>query len=273
MRAIFDSFPDISPRYQLKTFNKLLKKLQSRFNVIDLLNELENGHDEFLAIVQEFVFDNTHLDGISDEEKSIMHKIMTGIVYLLAALEINYALSNGIDAVLQKGFNIEFQSQIPIGAGLGSSAAFAVCVAAIFHVYTLTHSQPNFVKQYVETASKEERELFNNTVSSWAYQSERIMHGTPSGLDNTVCTFGNVVEYTKNPKRFINIALKSPIKIMLVNTGVSRNTSEIVHKVKELKSDHTNVIDSIMDAMGALVDDVVQVITMSFISACVMIHN
>lgn len=264
MKAVFDSFPDISPSYQLNTLNKLLKKLQSKFNVVDLLNELDDGHEEFLAIVQQFVHEHTDLDGISDEEKSIMHKIMTGIVYLLTALEVNYAGANGIEATLKRGFDIEFISQIPIGAGLGSSAAFAVCVAATFHVYALTHIQPNFVRSFVENASKDEREFFNNTVSSWAYLSERIMHGTPSGLDNTVCTFGNVVEYTKNPKRFINIALKSPIKIMLVNTGVSRNTSEIVHKVRELKNDHTMVIDCIMDAMGALVDDVVEVRTSFF---------
>lgn len=264
MKAVFDSFPDISPSYQLSALNGLLKKLQSKFNVDDLLDELsDDGHDEFLAIVQHFVQENTELDGISDERKSIMQKIMTGIVYLLAALEINYAAAKGIESTLKKGFNIEFVSQIPIGAGLGSSAAFAVCVAAVFHVYALTHVQPTFVKTFIERATKEEREFFNNTVSSWAYQSERIMHGTPSGLDNTVCTFGNVVQYTKNPKRFINIALKSPIKIMLVNTGVSRNTSEIVHKVRELKNDHTNVIEFIMDAMGALVDDVVQVRTNS----------
>ncbi|XP_055303010.1 uncharacterized protein LOC129568767 [Sitodiplosis mosellana] len=260
VKAVFDSFPDISPSYHLNTLNELLKKLQKKFNVVDLLNELETEHDAFLVIVQQFVQENTQLDGISDEQKSIMHKIMTGIVYLLAALEVNYAASNGIESALKRGFNIEFKSQIPIGAGLGSSAAFAVCVAAIFHVYALTHSQPNFVRTFVETASEEERQFFNNTVSSWAYQSERIMHGTPSGLDNTVCTFGNVVQYTKTPKKFINIALKSPINIMLVNTGVSRNTSEIVHKVRELKNDHTNVIEFIFDAMGALVDDVVQIL-------------
>lgn len=123
----------------------------------------------------------------------------------------------------------------------------------------MTHSQPNFVKTFTETASDEERQVFNNSVSSWAFLSERIMHGNPSGLDNTVCTFGNVVQFTKNPKRFLNVALKSPINIMLVNTGVSRNTSEIVRRVQDLKSIHTKLIDHIMDAMAVLVDDVVQV--------------
>lgn len=260
MKANFDLFPQISPIYQLSTLNTLFKSIQSKFNAVDLLNELDEQHDAFLALIQQFVQENTKFeDGTTDEHKSMLLKIMTGILYLLSALETHYAASNGLEPALNNGFTIEFKSQIPIGAGLGSSAAFGVCVAAAFYVYTLTHSQPNFVKTFNETASNDERLFFNNTVSSWAFLSERIMHGTPSGLDNTVCTFGNVVQFTKNPKRFIDIAQKSTINIMLVNTGVSRNTSEIVRKVRELKNDHRHLIDNILAAMGALVDDVVEV--------------
>lgn len=260
MKANFDLFPQISPIYQLSTLNTLFKSIQSKFNAVDLLNELDEQHDAFLALIQQFVQENTKFeDGTTDEQKSMLLKIMTGILYLLSALETHYAASNGLEPALNNGFTIEFKSQIPIGAGLGSSAAFGVCVAAAFYVYTLTHSQPNFVKTFNETASNDERLFFNNTVSSWAFLSERIMHGTPSGLDNTVCTFGNVVQFTKNPKRFIDIAQKSTINIMLVNTGVSRNTSEIVRKVRELKNDHRHLIDNILAAMGALVDDVVEV--------------
>lgn len=260
MKANFDLFPQISPIYRLSTLNTLFKSIQSKFNAVDLLNELDEQHDAFLALIQQFVQENTKFeDGTTDEQKSMLLKIMTGILYLLSALETHYAASNGLEPALNNGFTIEFKSQIPIGAGLGSSAAFGVCVAAAFYVYTLTHSQPNFVKTFNETASNDERLFFNNTVSSWAFLSERIMHGTPSGLDNTVCTFGNVVQFTKNPKRFIDIAQKSTINIMLVNTGVSRNTSEIVRKVRELKNDHRHLIDNILAAMGALVDDVVEV--------------
>lgn len=253
-------FPTISPTYQLNTLNQFFKTIQSKFNTNDLLNELDKQHDDYLVAIQQFVQENTKLDdGATDEQKSTLQKIMTAIVYLLSALETSYAVANGAEPILKKGLSIEFKSQIPIGAGLGSSAAFAVCVASAFYVYTLTHSQPDFVKTFNKTASIDERQFFNNTVSSWAFLSERIMHGTPSGLDNTVCTFGNVVQFTKNPKRFVDIAVNSTINIMLVNTGVSRNTSEIVRKVRELKSDHSQLIDHVLAAMGALVDDVVEV--------------
>lgn len=260
-KAKFDLFPTISPTYQLNTLNQFFKTIQSKFNTNDLLNELDKQHDDYLVAIQQFVQENTNLDdSTTDEQKSMLQKIMTAIVYLLTALETSYAAANGMEPILKKGLSFEIKSQIPIGAGLGSSAAFAVCVASAFYVYTLTHSQPDFVKTFNQTASIDERQFFNNTVSSWAFLSERIMHGTPSGLDNTVCTFGNVVQFTKNPKRFVDIAVNSTINIMLVNTAVSRNTSEIVRKVRELKSDHSQLIDHVLAAMGTLVDDVVEIL-------------
>lgn len=223
------------------------------------MNELDSRHDEFLALVQQFVRENTHFDSISDEQLTLIRKIMTGVVYLLTALQTSSVDSNGIEPALKRGFTIEFKSQIPIGAGLGSSAVFAVCVSAAFYIYTLSQVQPNFVKTFNGTASDEERQFFYNTVSSWAFMSERIMHGTPSGLDNTVCTFGDVVQFTKNPKRLLNVTVKSTVNVMLVNTGVSRNTSEVVRKVRELKDNHPKLIDHVLDSMGALVEDVVEV--------------
>lgn len=264
MKAIFDLFPDTIPIYQLSTLNKFLIEIQTKYNVDDLLNELDDKHDEFLALVQQFVHEHTQFNDITDEQLKLIHKIMSGIVYLLAALQISHAASNGLEPSMKKGFTIEFKSEIPIGAGLGSSAVFGVCISAAFYIYTMSQVQPNFIKSFIDTASIEEREQLNNVVSSWAFLSERIMHGTPSGLDNTVCTFGNVVQFIKNPKRFINVAVESTINIMLVNTGVSRNTLEIVRNVKELRDDHTKTIDYVLDAMGALVEDVVEVSANNF---------
>lgn len=261
MHVIFDLFPGICPTYQLSALNQLLKQIQIQFNVNDLLNELDNKHDAFLLLIQQFVREHTQINDINDEQLTLIQKTVTGILYLLIALQTSSAGSNPI--IIKKGFSIEFKSQIPLGAGLGSSAAFAVCVSAAFYIYTLSQNQPDFIRTFNQL-SDEERQYFYETISSWAFMSERIMHGTPSGLDNTVCTFGNVVQFTKNPKRFLNVTVNSTINIMLVNTGVSRNTSEIVGKVRDLKNDHTKVIDCVLNAMGALVEDVVEVNSINF---------
>lgn len=264
MCANFQLYPGICPTYQLNTLNQFFKEIQTKYNVSDLLNELNEKHDAFLACVQQFVKDNTHLNGVTDEQMALIQKIMTSVLYLLTALQTTYTSSKAVEPIIKKGFSIEFKSNIPIGAGLGSSAAFGVCASAAFYIYTLSQSQPDFAKTFNETATDDERQYFNNTVSAWAFLSERIMHGTPSGLDNTVCTFGDVVQFTKNPKRFLNVTVKSTINILLVNTGVSRNTLEVVSKVKALKDEHPKLIDHVLDAMGALVGDVVEVSKLIF---------
>lgn len=84
------------------------------------------------------------------------------------------------------------------------------------------------------------------------------MHGTPSGLDNAICTFGNVVKFYKGAKP-INVNLLAKINILLVDTKVSRSTAKVVKGVADLKAQHPALIGHILDAMGTLVEDVVEV--------------
>lgn len=68
----------------------------------------------------------------------------------------------------------------------------------------------------------QDKEVINN----WAYALERIMHGSPSGLDNTVCTFGALIEMNRNTSqtngKTFNILHNSPeIRILLIDTGNS----------------------------------------------------
>lgn len=77
-------------------------------------------------------------------------------------------------------------STLPIGAGLGSSAAFSVSLAAGLlcaaeRVTPLTPETPAG-----DYWSSEDLQTINN----WGFQAERIIHGNPSGIDNTVSAFG-----------------------------------------------------------------------------------
>lgn len=234
----------------------MFEKLSSIFSSCDIRTELDSHHDEYLKIIDAFVTqENTHFENINESQKSSIFKASTAILYLFSALEINSAKSINSIPKLHKGITLNFKSEIPAGAGLGSSASYGVCIAATFYLYSILHSKPEFLKNSNEIESKQ----FYNAISSWAFLSERIMHGTPSGLDNTVCTFGNVVKFTKNPPKFDDIIPKINVHIMLVNTGVSRNTLEAVRCVRTLRETHTKLIDHIMDAMGSVVDDVVEV--------------
>jgi mevalonate kinase len=64
--------------------------------------------------------------------------------------------------------------------GLGSSAAFNVSIVA------------GLVKLF-----EIEDPVSHNFINAWAFQAEKVMHGTPSGIDNTVSTFGGTLTLTK----------------------------------------------------------------------------
>lgn len=250
----FDIFPETLVRFSLFEINKFLEDVASRFDVSNFLEELGSSHDTFLDTIQAFIAKNL-TTSVDESRKTAFEKGLTAILYLMTAIE----LSKSPKPKFNSGFALKFKSEISAGAGLGSSAAFAVCLAAAFHSYSMARTQPGFIRAYNQSASLEEKSYFLSTVSSWAFLSERIMHGNPSGLDNTICTFGNVVKFTKSPQKITEIDLQSTFSILLVNSGVNRNTLAVVQKVKKLRDEHSDVVNAILDAMGFLVEDVVKV--------------
>lgn len=76
-------------------------------------------------------------------------------------------------------------SDLPLGSGLGSSASFCVALAASFlalsDAITIDKSQGGWLRLC-------ENEL--QLVNRWAFEGEKIIHGKPSGIDNTVSAFG-----------------------------------------------------------------------------------
>ena len=83
------------------------------------------------------------------------------------------------------GLNMTVVSNIPVGSGLGSSAAWSACLAA------------SLLKSH---------DL--DTINRYALLAEKVMHEKTSGLDNTVCTFGGTHLYTKgNPSTYLGWSL------------------------------------------------------------------
>lgn len=94
-------------------------------------------------------------------------------------------------------------------------------------------------------------------ISEWAFDSEIIMHERPSGIDNTIATYGQLVKFCRGQKP-VKINLKHPLNILIVDTATSRSTSKLVSDVATLQLTFPKVIDSIFDAMGHLVDNAVE---------------
>lgn len=135
-------------------------------------------------------------------------------------------------------FQIHLITELPIGSGLGSSASFAVCLAACFLHWS--HLQKNIYKSF------NSQDL--DTISKYALNCEKIMHGAPSGIDNSVCTYGSIIEFKKGC--YINqVPNVLNMRVLLVDTRVSRSTKLLVEKLLELKIKYPAIVDLILDSI------------------------
>ncbi|KAJ1889588.1 Mevalonate kinase [Kickxella alabastrina] len=147
-------------------------------------------------------------------------------------------------SVRQSGLTLCVRSLVPVGAGLGSSAAFSVSLAAALL---------RLGGRVSAADSAEERQL----VDQWAFRGEQVAHGTPSGIDNAVATHGGFLAYTRgsSPRQ---LGAAHPTRVVICDTRVPKSTRALVAGVRALRDQHPAAIDSIMDAIGALAEDAAQ---------------
>ncbi|KAF6082167.1 mevalonate kinase [Phyllostomus discolor] len=142
--------------------------------------------------------------------------------------------------------DITVWSELPTGAGLGSSAAYSVCLAAA--LLTLCEEIPNPLKDGEATNrwTAEDLELINK----WAFQGEKVIHGNPSGVDNAVSTWGGALRYQQGEIS----SLKRPpaLKILLTNTKVPRSTKALVLSVKNRLLKFPEIVGPLLTSIDAI---------------------
>jgi len=128
--------------------------------------------------------------------------------------------------------HIHIDSEIPPGIGLGSSAANSVASLASLSAFM-------------------ELELSMEELNELAFEAEKIIHGKPSGVDNTISTYGGIQFYKEKKFSQLNIPNLSSY-VVIVNSGIPRNTKTYVEKVaKSLKEDKTKY-QKILEEIGKL---------------------
>jgi mevalonate kinase len=145
---------------------------------------------------------------------------------LIARLTLDHLRQEEPDAVLT------VRSELPIGAGLGSGAAVSVAVARaladFFH-----------------------RELNREVVSDLTYEVEKIHHGTPSGIDNTVVAWEQPVSFVRGqPPRTFTIA--EPFRLLIADSGATASTREAVAGVRRRYEEAPASYLNLFDRMGAV---------------------
>jgi len=106
------------------------------------------------------------------------------------------------------GVNIEIKSSIPIAAGLGSSAAVAVAsAAALCSLFNFDDTKDDIFQM--------------------AFNAEKIVHGTPSGVDPAISTYGGILWYRKS-KPIQRLSINVDLPLIIGNTKKERSTGKVL---------------------------------------------
>lgn len=99
-----------------------------------------------------------------------------------------------------------------------------------------------------------------DAINTYAFSAEVIMHGSPSGVDNTVSTYGGTLVYHKLPTpsfRKLHSDL-AKFRFLLVNTKVPRSTKEQVGNVRKLFEADQAATQKQFDEIEAITHEFVQ---------------
>ncbi|MEM9463156.1 MAG: mevalonate kinase [Myxococcota bacterium] len=129
------------------------------------------------------------------------------------------------------GWAIEGDSQLPPGAGLGSSAALTVALARL--------------------VLGPEADVDDVVQASLA--GERIFHGEPSGIDSEVAARGGLLRYVRGTPP-TPVTLAGPLPLVIVPSGAQRQTAQQVAQVRSRHDRFPTLARPLLEVLGGAVD-------------------
>ncbi|KAJ0981043.1 hypothetical protein J5N97_009298 [Dioscorea zingiberensis] len=180
-------------------------------------------------------------------------KVITSLVEELSFPEAKIGLSSGVSAFLYLytsivGFRpgkVRVTSELPLASGLGSSASFCVSVSAALLALSGAVYSDNQQNGWL-VMRENELELVNK----WAFEGEKIIHGKPSGIDNTVSTFGSMIMFRLG--ELTRLKSSGPLRMLITNTKVGRNTKALVAGVSERAQRHPDAMAAVFTAVDSI---------------------
>jgi mevalonate kinase len=128
---------------------------------------------------------------------------------------------------------ITLESSIPIASGLGSGAAVSAAVGRALARYL---GSP----------------LDDTALNAMVYEVEKLHHGTPSGIDNTVIVFEQPIFFQRD-RPIESLSIGGELRFLIVDTGCSAPTRQVVEDVRLLYDRYSNFVLGILDEIGVLV--------------------
>lgn len=136
-------------------------------------------------------------------------------------------------------FVLRADDRLPLGAGLGSSAALTVAVA---RALSAAVGVP----------------LTTATLMDVVQRAEQVFHGNPSGVDQACVVHGGLIRFQRNaqaPHRVEPIALARPVTLVVALMRAHWGTKEAVEALRQRRERQPRTVNLLMAELGALATD------------------
>ncbi len=132
-------------------------------------------------------------------------------------------------------FGVDVRSILPPGMGLGASAAIAVAITRA-------------------VSASRELGLGDEDVNRIAFECEKVSHGNPSGVDNSIATFAVPMMFSnKSELKFEQLEMKETPPLVIAFSGQRGSTHEQVAGVRaryEAQKNHYAAVFEELDALS-----------------------
>jgi mevalonate kinase len=128
---------------------------------------------------------------------------------------------------------IRISSSIPIAGGMGSGAAVSI---AIIRAVSTFLGKPLAVEQ----------------ISRLAFEVEKLHHGTPSGIDNTVIAYESPILFQKE-QGIQPVYVGKDLTFVVGSTAIRSSTRQVVQSVREARQKDIDKYDEVFKQIDQLV--------------------
>lgn len=134
------------------------------------------------------------------------------------------------------GIEINIDVNIPIGGGLGSSAAIAVATIAAVSAYN-------------------EIDLKKEEIAKYAHEVELAVQKSASPLDTTISTYGGLIYLEANAEDIVQLDIDYDIPVVIGYTDTRGDTGKLVEAVKIRRDIYPDIINPVIDSIESITEE------------------
>ena len=204
--------------------------------------------------MSDYLISNSKIQDLNNDDIANKHKkhLIQIIINIYSKLKDLIKLEKVKYYIENTYFLISISSDIPVGFGLGSSAAYNVCIVnGLCLLINKLLNNNIFSKKDILLLSNESEKIFHN--------------GTPSGIDASCSLYGGVINFRSineqnNVKIPLNNFFLNKIKFILINTKIQRNGGEFIKNVSNFKKNNPELFNNLINEIGDVTNNIINLI-------------